>query len=234
MRSFKYGEADLILTLFGRSTGKISAIAKGVRKTKSRMRAAVQLFSAGDFLLYKGKSLYTVTQCQMEQPFLSLRQDLSKFAYASYCTEIIREMLPEEEVNIPAFILLTEVFQMMSCSGEEIAARKFDLKMLQLSGYQPELSCCVRCSGPLPEAPVFSNLDGGVICCGRGKGIKIGRDTLAVMRCLMDQNVHTVSRLKPSPKNFLEMEQVLKGYWEFILEKNLMSVEFIEKMRQFA
>lgn len=234
MRSFKYGEADLILTLFGRKTGKISVIAKGVRKTQSRIRGAVQLFSMGDFLLYKGKSLYTVTQCQIDEPFMSLRQDLFKFAYASYCTEIIRELIPEEEVNMPAFGLLTEVFQLMSSSREELAARMFDVRMLGLSGYQPQLSCCVRCGGPLPETPFFSHMDGGVICCGERKGIPVGRDTLAVMRCLTDKNSGTVSRLKPSHKNYQEMERVLKNYWEYILEKKLMSVEFIEKMRQFA
>lgn len=234
MRSYKFGEADLILTLFGRKTGKISAIAKGVRKTRSRMRGGVQLFSLGDFVLYKGKSLYTVTQCEMEQPFIPVRHDLSKFAYASYCAEIMKELFPEEEANVPAFNLLVNTLTQMSNSGEELAARMFDVRMLGLSGYQPELTCCVKCTGALPPHPVFSSPDGGIVCCGGVKGIPVGKDTLALMRRLMEMDMDTLDRLRPSPKNFLEMERVLKSYWEYILEKDLMSVEFIVKMRQFA
>ena len=234
LRSFKFGEADLILTLFGRNTGKISAIAKGARKTKSRMRGALQLFSRGEYLLYQGKSLYTITQCEILDPFLVLRQNLSKFAYASYCTEILRDLLLEEEINLPAYNLISEIFQIMCSKDEELAARIFDAHMLKISGYQPQLSCCVKCGKPLPERPVFSCLEGGVACCGGARGIPIGRDTLAVMDRISQMEINKVDRLKPSPKHFCEMETVMRAYWEYILEKRLLSVQFIEKMRHFA
>lgn len=234
LRSFKYGETDLILTLFGRSTGKISAIAKGARKTRSRMRGTLQLFSQGNYLLYRGKSLFTVTQCETEEPFINLRQNLSKYAYASYCTEIMREILPEEEVNLPAYNLMSETLKVMSATREDILARFFDIRMLKISGYQPELSCCVKCGGPLPERPVFSSLEGGIVCCGDPKGIQVGRDTLAVMASLSQTDIHIINRLKPSPRHLSEMETITRAFWESILDKNLLSAKFIEKMRYFA
>lgn len=234
LRSFKYGEADLILTLFGRSTGRISAIAKGARKTKNRMRGNLQLFGLGNFLLYKGKSLYTVTQCESKEPFLILRENLSKFAYASYCIEIMRELLPEEEVNVHAYRLLCEILRLMSSGGEELAARLFDFRMFKISGYQPEMSCCVKCGGSLTPTSVFSALEGGMICCGGAKGIHVGQDTLAVMNLLLGMDIPKACRLKVGAGPLKEMEKVTRAYWENILEKRLKSVQFIEKMRQFA
>ena len=233
LRSYKYGESDLILTLFGLSTGKVSAIAKGARKTKNRMRGTLQLFSIGNFLLYKGKSLYTVTQRETEEPFVILRQDLSKFAYASYCAEIIGELLREEEPNVPAFRLLSIVLSLIASGQEEFAARLFDMRMLKISGFLPEMCRCVKCGGHLPERPVFSCAEGGAVCCG-GKGVQLGKDTLAVMNNLSKMDMQKTHRLRPSAKNLKEMEQVTRAYWETILEKSLKSVEFIERMRQFA
>lgn len=234
IRSFKFGESDLILTLFGRNTGKISAIAKGARKPKSRMRGPLQLFTRGNYLLFRGKNLYTVTQCESIEPFMVLRQNLAKFAYASYCAEITREVIPEGEANLPAYNLLSQVLRMTAAEGEQLAARFFDFQMLSLSGYQPQLSCCVKCGGPVPDRPVFSCIDGGIVCCGAEGGIPVGRDTLAVMGSLFQMDIHKVQRLRASSKNLREMEIVTKAYWETILEKRLHSVEFIEKMRQFA
>lgn len=232
--SFKYGEADLIVTFFGRNTGKVRAIAKGARRAKSKMRGSLQLFNRGDYLLYKGKSLYTLTQCESKEPFVVLRQDLSKFAYASYCAEIVREILPEEELNLDAYTLLLNIFKIMSVNQEQLAARLFDLHMLKISGYFPELSCCINCGNPLSGKAVFSPLEGGMVCCGGVSGITVGKDTAAVMHHLAEMDISKAYRLKPSPRNLDEMERVTKAYWEYILEKRLHSVEFIEKIRRFA
>jgi len=224
----------MILTLLGRSTGKVSAIAKGARKSTSKMRSSVQLFSQGNYLLYRGKSLYTLTQCETKEPFLILRQDLSKFAYASYCVEIIREALPEGEVNLPAYNLLSNVLKMMCISDERLAARLFDFRMLKISGYLPHLTCCVKCGRPLPDKAVFSSQDGGMVCCGGVSGVLVGKDTVAIMSRLAEIEISKANRLKPSPKHLSEMEKVTKAYWETVLEKPLQSVEFIDRMRQFA
>lgn len=231
LRSIKYGETGLILTLFGSETGKISAIAKGARKTSSRMRGPTQLFSRGNFVLYKGKSLYTVTQCEGIEPFLLLRHNLSKFAYASYCTEIVRELLPEGEVNLPAYKLLAGILTMMSVKDEQLAARLFDARMLALAGFQPELYSCVKCGNPLEKDLLFSSLEGGMVCCSGTSGIAVGRDTLEIMRRLSEMNFVQVNRLKPGRKQMQEMETIMKVYWETVLEKRLNSVEFIERMR---
>lgn len=234
LRSIKFGETDLILTLLGSETGKISAIAKGARKTSSRMRGPTQLFSRGRFMLYKGKTLYTVTQCESIEPFILLRQNLSKFAYASYCTEIVRELLPEEEVNLPAYKLLAGIFAMMSVKDEQLAARLFDFRMLALAGFQPQLFSCVKCGKPLEKDLFFCSQEGGMVCCGGTLGIPVGRDTLAIMRRLSEMDLQQAGRLKLGPTQLKEMETVMKAYWELILEKRLNSVEFIERMEQFA
>ncbi|MEG3067513.1 MAG: DNA repair protein RecO [Syntrophaceticus schinkii] len=97
LRSIVYGEADRILTLFTREDGKVSAIAKGVRKTTSRLRGAVQLFSHTRLVLYSGRSLDTVSQGEAEDEFSYLERDLECFATASYCAELVSRLTPERE-----------------------------------------------------------------------------------------------------------------------------------------
>ncbi|NLJ99717.1 MAG: DNA repair protein RecO [Clostridia bacterium] len=236
LRSIKYGEADVILTLFGRNTGKIGAIAKGVKKPKSRMRGTVQLFSFGDYMLYRGKSLYTVTQCETKEPFSILREDLVKLTYASYIAEILMGLLQEEEVNPPVFNLMLVVMYMLSREYGTLAVRLFDLKMLKLAGYEPGLLSCVLCQGPLGQGVKFSNMDGGVVCvrCAArtAQGQKVSKGTLAIMNHLItENNLSKLDRLKISHNAHMEMENILHSYWQYILERRLKSISFLKDIR---
>jgi len=237
LRSIKYGEADIILTLLGCRTGKISAIAKGARKPKSRMRGTVQLFNYGNYLLYRGKSFYTVTQCETKEPFTILREDLLKFAYASYIAELLTEVLPEEEINTGAFILLISVLNMIAKKEEILAVRLFDAKLLKLAGYQPQLTACVACGGRLDENIVFSAREGGVLCSGCSKnfsaGVPVKKGTLAVLSRLAGTDLKRAERLKIGSTYYDEMEKLLEVYWEYILEKRLKSLDFIKTVRSF-
>jgi DNA repair protein RecO len=106
LRSMVYKEADRILTLFTREEGKVSAIARGVRKTTSRLRGAVQLFSHTHLVLYSGRSLDTVSQGDAEEHFSYLEQDLERFSTASYCAELVDRLTQAREQQPKVFFLL--------------------------------------------------------------------------------------------------------------------------------
>jgi DNA repair protein RecO (recombination protein O) len=111
LRSMVYKEADRILTLFTREEGKVSAIARGVRKTTSRLRGAVQLFSHTHLVLYSGRSLDTVSQGDAEEHFSYLEQDLERFSTASYCAELVDRLTQAREQQPKVFFLLLSAWR---------------------------------------------------------------------------------------------------------------------------
>jgi DNA repair protein RecO (recombination protein O) len=168
LRSFAYGEADRILTLFTREMGKISAIAKGVRKTKSRLRGAVQLFSHTSLVLYAGRNLDTVSQGEAEEEFCYLQKDVERFTTASYCAELVDRLTEESQALPGVFELLLSAFRSLESGDPELLARVFELKLLSLLGYRPVLTGCVQGDHPLQteggQQIWFSIPMGGVLC----------------------------------------------------------------------
>ena len=92
-----YGETDRILTLYTREQGRLSAIAKGCRRTTSRLAAATELFMYGKYLLATGKSLEIVTQSETRESFPRLRSDVLRIAYASYIVELVNETVEDHD-----------------------------------------------------------------------------------------------------------------------------------------
>ena len=108
LRRHNIGEADRVLTLFTPTHGKIRAVAKGVRRMKSRLAGHVELFSRVDILLAHGRTLDIVTQAEVRDPFLALRGDLWKAAYASYVAELV-DRFAEERHDGPESHILFDV-----------------------------------------------------------------------------------------------------------------------------
>lgn len=108
LRRHNIGEADRVLTLFTPTYGKVRAVAKGVRRMKSRLAGHVELFSRVDVLLAHGRSLDIVTQAEVRDPYRALRGDLWKAAYASYVAELV-DRFAEERHDGPESHILFDV-----------------------------------------------------------------------------------------------------------------------------
>ena len=240
--SFKYSEADLILTLLGRDTGKINAIAKGARKPKSNMRGTVQQFNYGNYLLYKGKSLYTITQCETIEPFAFLRSDLSKYAYASYIVELAKEAVAEEHVDALEFYLLLAALQ-LAVENERLAARFFDIKLLNLAGYYPQLKHCLGCEAKISDQKeiFFYGKAGGVYCreCSTNQFSAnslfcVERSVLSLFNSFLENDFNLIKRIKINHMDYSKLETIVSRYWECILDKELKSINFIKNLRDFV
>lgn len=174
LRSRVYGEADRILTLFTKGLGKVSAVAKGVRRPASRLRGAVQLFSHTHLVLYTGKSLDTITQGEAEETFSFIESDLMRLAAASYCAELVDRLTLERQPLVKVFSLLLKALRNLERESPEVLARVFEVQLLAALGYQPRLESCVMGNHPGWRAPGtesreaghvwFSVEKGGVVC----------------------------------------------------------------------
>ncbi|MBC7264002.1 MAG: DNA repair protein RecO [Chloroflexi bacterium] len=232
------GEADRLLTLYTPDMGKLRVVAKGVRKPTSRKSGHVELFSLTDLLIARGRNLDIVTQAEVIEPHRILREDLLRASYAHYVSELVDRFTGEEEENFPLYRLLSSTLDWVCTSGDlSLTVRYFELHLLELVGYRPQLQICVRCSKEIGSSAVlFSAEMGGVICarCGESgqKMQTLSPEGLQVMRYLQDNDYRVAIRLRPSRGIRRELEGVLQAYIVYLLERRLQSVDFLNQMRR--
>src|SRR5439155_15689787 len=137
---------DKIVTLFSPSRGKIDAVAKGVRRTKSRMSGHVEPLTYGSYLLAEGRELDIITQAATVEAFPTLREDLERLSRGLYCAELADRLLPERSEASPAFHLLVSTLERLDREREvDLAVRYFEMRLLSELGYRPQLDVCCIC-----------------------------------------------------------------------------------------
>jgi len=230
-----YGEADRILIVFSREKGKLSCIAKSARKPKSNLRGATQLFCHSRLSLSGSKGLLTVTQGETMDSFWGLRDNLDKIAYASYLAELVDGALPEGKPQEKLFILLVAAFTLLDAvEDHELIARYFELKLLGILGYKPQLSSCTVCGRGLAGSR-FSLLPsrGGIVCasCNRlsDDGIPMSNGAIATMERMFHQELPKWFNLKLGPAYRQELENAIGIYMDYYLERSHRAKEVLNK-----
>lgn len=239
-----FGESDRLLTLLTPGRGKISAIAKGARKPSAKLSGHVELFARSDCLIYKGRNLDILTQAQLVEPYLGLREDLGRGAYANYVAELLdRFTADEEEESGELFTLLHQTLaRIAEAEDPRLAARFFELQLLDLVGFRPELNACVISRAALePEAQYFSYEEGGVVSRAAAAQVsarllELDFDTLKLLRHLQRsaEDWERVNSLRIKPQQHTRAERIMLGYIAHLLERRLESVDFIRRLRRFS
>lgn len=239
LRHSDYGEADRLLTLFTRQLGKTRAIAKGARKIASRKAGHIEPFTHVRLLLAQGREMFIVTQADTVDAYLPLRDDLTLTAHASYAIELLDRFTYEDQTENPAlFRLLTETLSRLASRHDPwLVSRYYEMRLLDLVGFRPQLFECVNCGRPLqPEDQFFSFSGGGVICprCGRGlphlHGISV--EALKYLRHFQRSSYTEAARARPSLEVQKEAESLMQGYFTYLLERELNTPGFLRKIRE--
>ena len=232
------GEADRLLTVFTRDRGKLTLLAKGVRKPASRKAGHIEPFTHVDLLAAKGKSLDLVTQAETIHAHRRLREDLVRSSWAYYVAELADVFTQDDDPNDLLFDLLLETLGRLDGDGEPaLAVRYYELHLLALAGYQPQLFRCVQCSELLqPEVNFLSLERGGALCpqhgANRPETIALPVNVLKVLRFLQTRAWAEVSPLQISPATMGQVEALLKRYIVYHLERSLRSAAFLDRLRQ--
>ena len=238
IKKTKLGEADRILTLYTPHLGKIQAVAKGVRRPRSKMAGHLELLTHSLVSLARGRNLDTVTGSQTIDGFLPLKSDLELTSYALYTTELVAQFTADHDENLPLFeLLLKTLHQLCQEANHELTLRHFELHLLDLVGYRPQLRQCVACHKPLaPLTNLFSPHAGGMLCPGcqpaRPLANPLSVDALKVLRWLQGNDLSTASRLKINPALSRELELVLRGYLRYLLERDVKSTAWLDTLRE--
>jgi DNA repair protein RecO (recombination protein O) len=167
LRSIRYGEADRILHLYSVDRGRIGAIAKGVRRTRSRMGGRLEPMSRVRLILRQGRGdLCTVSGVDTVSAYPGLREQRAALERASQACESVLRLLDSGEPNAAAYHLLCnqlallDVNPAMATRAQSLA---FRIKLLLASGFAPELASCASC-GEVEHLAGFSPSAGGVVC----------------------------------------------------------------------
>jgi DNA repair protein RecO (recombination protein O) len=238
IKKTKLGEADRILTLYTPHLGKIQAVAKGVRRPRSKMAGHLELLTHSLVSLARGRNLDTITGSQTIDGFLPLKSDLKLTSYALYTVELVEQFTADHDENHPLFgLLLKTLHQLCQETNYELTLRHFELHLLDLVGYRPQLRQCVACHKPLePLTNLFSPQAGGVLCptCQQARPLAnpISVDALKVLRWLQSNDLSTASRLKINPALSRELELVIRGHLRYLLEREVKSTTWLDTLRE--
>ena len=235
LRTRDYSESDRLITFFTQSHGQLTGIAKGARRSKRRFVHTLEPFSHV-LITYAEKStsgLVRIDASELKTAFTSLRDDITRLGYASLSCEMVLEISPERHANPPLFDLLCHYLTKLDCGGDpENSSMIFQIRMLSLSGYAPNLEDCVSCGQKLVagESWFFSIPQGGLVCPAhqQGRGLyPVSLGTVRLLRGSQQLPVDKIWRLKFHHHSREECRLLLLDLTRHHLEKDLKSLKLL-------
>lgn len=232
LRTHKLGEADRIVTMLGRRTGKIRAVAKGVRRTSSRLGARLEPFMVADVQLYAGRSLDIVQQAESLGTYgADIAGDYDSYTAASAMAETA-DRLGDAEASSSHYLLL--VGGLRALARADHAPRSildsYLLRALALSGWAPGLDDCARCGAPGPHG-AFVAQAGGMVCrsCAPAGSARVDVETTGHLRALLTGDWVSVDAA--TERTHASASGLVAAYAQWHLERGIRSLSHVERAR---
>jgi DNA repair protein RecO (recombination protein O) len=231
-------EDDRALTLLTREHGVLTAFANGANRVKARLSASTELLCYSQFVLFSNKGRHVVDAADSIRIFFGLRGDLEKLSLASYLAELAKELAPQKQEAAQELSLLLNSLSFIEDGKRDIGLLKaiFELRLLTLAGYMPDLVACRGCSEYEKEDMRFLPLKGELVCgeCAtedeKRAGAAIGPGVLAAMRHIIYAPPEKLFAFTLSPKGTARLVQVSEQYLIATLEKMPQTLEFYKSL----
>ena len=245
LRTQKLGEADRIITILGRTSGRIRAVAKGVRRTKSRFGARLEPFTHVDLMLHTGRSLDIITQAEVVRPYGEpLAGDYPRYTAGVAMLETAERFTPvEKEPALRQLLLLIGGLRALGDAEHDpgLVLDAFLLRSLAVAGYAPALQECARCgaheSGAQGSAlrsgrrlPAFAVAAGGMVCasCRPPGAASPAAPTVALMIALLRGDWDGADRSER--RHRVECSGLVAAYLQWHLEHSIRSLRHVERV----
>jgi DNA repair protein RecO (recombination protein O) len=235
---FDYGEADRILTLITPAGGKIKAIAKGVRRQKSRIGGSLEPFAELRVALALGRTFDVVTQVSVVHPWLNLRDNLVSFGTASYMAELANGTLEERHGAESVYVLLKRAYEILDAGmAPARVARWFEVHLADELGVRPEVDRCVECGRLLEADERYRWMPplGGVLCerCpGPGhERVGLSLESLKLLKAYQRLDVEALAALRVRPETERAVEISMREFLAFSLDRRPRSLAFLDEIR---
>ncbi|HEU0020683.1 MAG TPA: DNA repair protein RecO [Dehalococcoidia bacterium] len=239
LKNIPFGEADLLVTLYSRESGKLRAVARGARRSNSRMVGHFEPLTVARLSLARGRSLDIVNQVEVTENFSSLKSDLTTLARGLYVAELVDGFGSEASSNRQLYDLAIETLgSIRQHPARELVLRRFELHLMRAAGFMPELFHCVECRKPLePEQHRFSPDAGGTLCLDcTPSGVQIrtlSLRALKVLRMLHRSGLADLPQLSPHEPLEQEVKSILGtaiGYW---MDKEIRTNSFLNHLEHW-
>lgn len=233
-----FGEADKIVTLYTKEFGKLKAMAKGVRRIKSRFGSSTELFSYNQLMLYMQpkRDLYIIAGSNIIRTHKELRENFDSFVTGSYVAELVDKLTEPEERNCRLFSLILETFHQIPKQGRDIIIAVFVTKFLANAGYKLDLEKCVLCEKPIPliERKKLSVEQGGVLCSKCQvrdlQAMDVSSLALIYLKKFETVNLAEVGKIDIETSIRNDLNRIVHFYLSHHLPSSLKTEEFIEKL----
>jgi len=237
LRTHKLGEADRIVTLLGRRTGRVRAVAKGVRRTRSRFGARLEPFTHVDLQLYTGRSLDVITQAETLRPYGEpLAGDYPRYTAGTAMLETAERFTPvEKEPALRQFLLLVGGLRALGEGDHDprLVLDAYLLRSLAVAGYAPALGECAVCGTRSPGQPpaafrAFAIPAGGLVCgsCRAPGAATPSAKTIALMSALMSGDWPHADASER--RHRVECSGLVAAYLQWHLEHSIRSLAHVE------
>lgn len=245
LRTTPLRESDLVVTLYTEVHGRITAVARGARRSKLRFAGALQLLVLGRYQLGRPPrgDLWSLEGAEIEREWNHLASDVVAVAHASYVAELVGALLPAEQPEPEALGLIVALWDSLAAAGPSPGAlRAIELALLALGGHRPALDACAACGrADLDVGAVFDPSRGGAICracaaSSRGPGIRpLDQRTLAYLRAVAALGEPAAARSVDTDPAFTASDrtaarEALVAMVQVLVGKPLKSLEFIAKL----
>lgn len=230
LRTYKLREADRIVVIMTAENGKVRAVAKGVRKTRSKFGARLEPMSHVRLQLYRGRELDIVTQAESVEPLAPLLSSLDRASQGMAAIEAIDQLGLEREPNPRLYHMAVGVLRTIAERPAPLHVSAFYGKLLAAEGLEPQLDVCVRCGESEPDTTMvaFDLNEGGVMCRSCRTGSSISPEALAIMRDILGGRLNAALALEESPATH-EVGTLATKALEHHLERRLKAVAMFEQ-----
>lgn len=237
IRSMDYGEGHKIVSLYTQTSGKMSLMVRGAKKLKSRHSAIVQLFTHGDFVVYKGSGMGNLNHGEIIHSYMGIREDLHKAAYASYMVELVDRVCSDGEPNGTLYDqILAGLTAIEQGKDPAVVLHIMELKMLALSGYYPQLEECVLCG---KDSPAFSLSagQGGLLCssckAADPSALLLSPTVLRLLRLFQRVDLRRLGTADIKPETRNQLRSVLRTFMDTHMDVRWKSRNFLDQMEKY-
>ena len=229
LRTYKLRESDRIVVFMTAENGKVRAVAKGVRKTKSKFGARLEPMSHVSLLLYRGRELDIVSQAESVESLGPLLSSLDRASQGMAAIEAVDQLGLEREPNPRLYRMAVGVLRTIAERPAPLNVPAFYWKLLAAEGLEPQLDSCVRCGESEPETQLvaFDLNEGGTLCRTCRSGGSISPSALGIMRDILGGRLNEALALEESPATH-EVAALATRALEHHIERRLKAVAMFE------
>lgn len=227
LRTHRLGEADRIVTLLARDHGKVRAVAKGIRKTKSRFGGRLEPPAHVDVLLYAGRELDVVTQVETVNAFGGVRDELDRLTRAIAMLEAVDQVALEREPNPALYRMLLGALDVLTSRDAPLVVPAFFIKLLALEGYRPQVESCIVCDDST-DLVAWAIESGGLLCRAHRQGSAVSPEAVTLVQRILGGQLSAALAEPPSAAT-AEVDRLSVRVLEHHLERRLRSVSSLHR-----